>query len=152
MKLFQKVHCTAYMKAVKDGVYIQLYNADGTLCTANFVKEYKARAIAYKEDKEIKDLSEFDSSCVEKTYRKRVEAEFDGVVVGFTRVDVKGLIGTDWSDDPHAPDVGYCFKEITERPKVGVVYFRNNCKRYVLPEDMKIVDAADRIANGSDKE
>lgn len=150
VKLFTKVHCKAYMKKICDNVYIQFYNADGTFCYDKTITDYKAKAIAYGFDEEklgqieLADLSEFDGESVEKTYRKRTECEFDGFVVGYTRLDVKGRIGTDWESydygfgDIH--EYGHCFKNITDRPKVAVVYFKNNCKRYVLPEDMEEVE------------
>lgn len=150
MKLFEKVHCKAYMRKISDGVYIQLFNADGTFCDTNTVKDYNAKAIAYRlkineqthlnEEEEIADLSEFCCQTVEKTYRERTECEFDGFLVGFTTIKCAGLIGTDWVDDSYYPEYGYCFKETTYAPKVGVVYFKNNCKRYVLPEDMEIIE------------
>lgn len=145
IKLFNKVHCKAYMKKVHDTVRIQFFNPDGSFCYDKFVTSYDAKAIAYKfdpeknEEVEIADLSGFEADCVEKTYREREEKEFDGFVVGYTRIKVKGLIGTDWIDEPYHKECGYCFKEITEYPKVAVVYFKNNCKRYVLIEDMEEV-------------
>lgn len=145
IKIFSKVHCKAYMKKICDNVHIQFYNADGTFCYDKVVTDYKAKAIAYgfDEDKweqtELADLSEFDGDSVEKTYRKRTECEFDGFVVGYTRIDVKGRIGTNWDDPECGSEYGFCFKMITERPKVAVVYFKNNMKRYVLPEDMEEV-------------
>lgn len=102
VKLFSKVHCKAYMKKISDNVHIQFYNADGTFCHDKTVTDYKAKAIAYGFDEEklgqieLADLSEFDGESVEKTYRKRTECEFDGVVVGYTTISVKGRIGTDW--------------------------------------------------------
>lgn len=137
MKLFTKVNCKAYLKDVKDGVYIQLYNSDGSLCNASTVTDINSSAYAYKEDEVIKDLSSFDGDCVEKVYRKRVEKEFTGFLVGITSVAVKGIIGTDWEEPPYCAPYGYCFKEIKETEKVGVVYFRNNAKRYVLLADME---------------
>lgn len=146
MKLFDRVHCRGYMKVVKDGVRIQLYNSDGSLCSENTVTDFQAKAIAYKtvyDDKgvpyesELADLSDFDGQSVEKTYRERIEDSFNGVLVGITRVKVKGIIGTDWNDNHYGSEFGFCFKEITEKPKVGVVYFKNNCKRYVLLDDIE---------------
>lgn len=145
VKLFKKVHCKAYMARVCDTVHIQFYNADGTFCYDKTVTDYKAKAIAYKfnkdkwENEEIKDLSAFDGDSVEKIYRERKECEFDGFVVGYTRLDVKGRIGTNWDDPEYGTEYGFCFKMITERPKVAVVYFKNNMKRYVLLEDMEEV-------------
>lgn len=145
VKLFTKVHCKAYLAKANDTVRIQLFNADGTFCNDKVVSDYKCKAIAYKfdpkklEDVEIKDLSEFDGDSVKKIYRERKECEFDGVVVGYTIINVKGIIGTTWESDGYYIEYGHCFKEITERAKVAVVYFQNNCKRYVLPEDMEEV-------------
>ena len=146
MKLFDRVHCRGYMKVVKDGVRIQLYNSDGSFCSENTVTDLQAKAIAYKtvyDDKgvpyesELEDLSEFCGQSVDKTYRERVEDSFNGVLVGITRVKVKGIIGTDWNDNHYGSEFGFCFREITENPKVGVVYFKNNCKRYVLLDDIE---------------
>ena len=145
-KLFSIVHCKAYLKQKKDTVRIQMYNPDGTFCDRKFVKDYDCKAIAYKfdpeknEEIEIADLSEFDGSSVEKTYRERVEEEFDGVVVGYTKIKCKGLIGTDWHSDEYRPDFGFCFKETTEEQRVGVVYFKNLCRRYVPIDDMEEID------------
>lgn len=145
-KLFSRVRCKAYMKRIYDTVRIQFFYADGTFCYDKYITDYDGKAIAYKADPnssgeiEIADLSEFDGSSVKKTYHERTEAEFDGVVVGYTHITATAYIGTDWFDSLHGEDYGFCFKKIDEYPKVGVVYFRNNCKRYVLPEDMEIVE------------
>lgn len=143
MKLFKEVRCKAYLKKAHDTVRIQLYNKDGSFCYDKYVTDYEAKAIAYKfdpeknEEVEIADLSEFCGESVKKTYRERVEEEFTGVVVGYTRIKMTGWIGTDWSDNPYEQEHGFCFKTISEYPKVAVVYFKNNCKRYVLLEDME---------------
>lgn len=146
IKLFAKVHCKGYMAKIRDTVRIQLYDSNGReVRNADTVNDYNSKAIAYRYDEdrneevEIADLSEFDGSSVEKTYRKRTECEFDGVVVGYTTISVKGRIGTDWNSG-YGEEYGFCFKVITDRPKVAVVYFKNNCKRYVLPEDMEEVN------------
>lgn len=149
MKLFKKVHCKAYLKKIKDGVYIQFFNPDGTYYDDRFVYDYDIKAIAYRTkfdekglncDEEIADLSEFDGSSVEKIYRTRIEHEFDGFVVGYTKVDTKGRIGTDWDSGEYCREHGHCWKEITERSKVAIVYFKNNCKRYVLLDDLEFID------------
>mgnify|MGYP003316348516 CR=1 FL=1 len=153
MKLFERVHCKGYLKKVNDGVHIQIFNPDGTFCDAKTVDSADYKAIAYKEGVkpnglsdpiEIKDLSEWDGDSVEKIYRERTEEEFDGFLVGVTRVKVSGRIGTDWECVNYGfgdiREYGHCFKTIDEYPKVGVVYFKNNCKRYVLMEDMEIIE------------
>lgn len=144
VKLFTKVHCKAYMANADDTVHIVMYKENGEPVTAKWANQ-NATAYAVKlnedtgEDMVIKDLSEFDGDGVEKVYRERIECEFDGFLVGYRRLNVKGTIGTDWyEDDYHS--YGYCFRNITDRPKVAVVYFKNNCKRFVLPEDMEGVN------------
>ena len=149
IKLFAKVHCKGYMAKIRDTVHIQLYDSSGReVRNADTVNDYNSKAIAYRYDEDrneevqIADLSEFDGGSVEKTYYERTEAEFDGVLVGYMRLNVKSLIGTDWYEDEHR-SYGYCFKKVTEKPKVGVVYFRNNSKRYVLVEDLEEIREED---------
>lgn len=145
VKLFTKVHCKAYLANANDTVHITFYEGNGYPIFDKSVKSTSVKAYAVKlnedtgEDVVIKDLSEFDGDGVEKIYRKRVECEFDGFLVGYRRLNVKGIIGTDWYEEDYG-SYGYCFKRITDRPKVGVVYFKNNCKRFVLPEDMEEVE------------
>lgn len=149
VKLFTKVHCKAYLAKAYDTVRIQLFNADGSFCGQKYVEDYGCKAIAYRfdseknEEIEIKDLSEFDGDSAEKIYRERKECEFDGFVVGYTIINAKGRIGTVWDSIDYGDvyrEYGHCFKTITDRPKVAVVYFKNNIKRYVLPEDMEVVE------------
>lgn len=141
-KIFQKVHCKAYLKRIYDGVHIQFFNPDGTYCYDRTVTDYKVRAVAYRpsddssREEEIADLSEFCGESVLKTYRERTECEFDGFLVGFTRIIATARIGTDWCDPLYGEEYGYCFKNVEDFPKVGVVYFKNNAKRYVLEEDI----------------
>ena len=139
--LFSRVRCRAYLKAAKDGIRMEMYDQHGnpTERLPNAKRIVALRWDASKSEKvELMDLSECDGTGVKKVYRKRVEAEFMGVVAGYKHIDVAGTIGTDWQDTPYSDGYAYFFKNITERPKVGVVYFKNNCKRYVLPEDMEV--------------
>lgn len=145
-RIFIKVRCRAYMKKVKDGVCIVMYNPDGTVCTERYMRSYHGKAVAIRtdyekmQDVEIADLSEFCGESVEKVYRERTEETFTGFVVGYTTLKCKGTIGTDWIDSPYGGDFGFCFKYTTWQPEVAVVYFKNNCKRYVLPEDIEIIE------------
>lgn len=134
MKIFTKVHCKAYMKKISDGVHIQIYNKKGELAQSH--REWDT-ATAYKDDTEIADLSGWCGESVEKEYRERVEKSFNGFLVGYTHIKVKGLIGTDLNYDFRGVEHLMLFKEITEKPKVAVVFFKNNCKRYVLLEDLE---------------
>lgn len=137
IEIFKKVRCKAYLKKVNDGVHIRLFNPDGTDCGTTTVNDPSYKAIAYVGDKYIKDLSEWDGDGITKVYRERIEHEFDGFIVGVTRICTKGYIGTDWSDNPYQKEYGYCYKIENERPEVAIVYFRNNCKRYVLLSDIE---------------
>ena len=162
MKIFERVHCKAYLEKKSDGVALH--------CTEHIETDYgigkriednPATGWRWDEDQDIrvvaiqtvyengrwttktlKDLSDFDGNCVEKTYRQRVEKEFDGFLVGVTQIVTTGLIGTNSSDECENGDVNtfiHLFKE-HHYEKVGVVYFKNNCKRYVLMEDMEIIE------------
>lgn len=148
MKLFVKVKCHAYLRKAHDGIKITIYNPDGTLYNGTTVPDSSYKAVVegkYDFDKgdynTLADLSEWDGSGYEKTYRERVEEEFTGVVVGVTEVNVKGQIGTDWECDQFGREYGHCYKQITDRQKVAVVYFKNNVKRYVPLEDLEIIEA-----------
>jgi hypothetical protein len=144
-KLFTMVKCKAYLKKAHDGVFIEFEDKYGIPIMNKTVDSPDAKAFAWKLNPDtllhevIKDLGDWCGDSVEKTYRERIEEEFTGCVVGYTRINVKGRIGTDWECDSYCGEYGHCFKEITEYPKVAVVYFKNNVKRYVLPEDMEEV-------------
>lgn len=142
-KLFTMVKCRAYMKKVHDGVFIGFEDEFGTPITTKTVDSSDVKAYAWKLnpetliDEKFADLSEWCGQSVEKKYRERIEEEFTGCLVGITRIKVSGRIGTDWECHPYYGEYGHCFKTIDEYPKVAVVYFKNNCKRYVLPEDIE---------------
>lgn len=142
-KLFSRVKCKAYLKNETDGVHIVLCNPDGSLHDGTHVNSPDCQAFALRYDSEkgeevkIKDLSDFEGSSVKKVYRKRIEAEFTGVVVGYTRVKMSGIIGTNWEEPLYGAGYGYCYKEAVDVHEVAVVYFKNNCKRYVPLNDLE---------------
>lgn len=155
MKIFQKVHCVAYLKKYSDGVHLEcskVYEDDSFKMEQHvdgnsWSEPIKVIAVKdeYKDGKwtqtEITDLSNFEGESVEKEYRVRVEEEFDGFLVGITHITTNGRIGTDMSYrlynmDGDMAEVYHLTKE-TEQKKVGVVYFKNNAKRYVLLADMR---------------
>lgn len=156
MKIFQKVHCVAYLKKYSDGVHLECskmcevgssfkmeQHVDGNLWSEPI--NVIAVKDEYKDGKwtqtEIADLSNFEGESVEKQYRVRVEEEFDGFLVGITHITTNGRIGTDMSHRlcNMAGDMAevYHLTKETEQKKVGVVYFKNNAKRYVLLADMR---------------
>ena len=153
MKIFQKVHCMAYLKKHSDGVALSCYVVDrsGAFEMPAQGSSWKepikviATKTEYKDGKwtqeDIADLSEFEGESVDKQYRVRVEEEFDGFLVGMTNIVTTGQIGTDMTMHPYNMDGDleeiYHLTKTTNKEKVGVVYFKNNAKRYVLPEDMR---------------
>lgn len=144
-KLFTMVQCSAYLKKSNDDVHIIMYEPDGMPTEGKIMRSHDGKAVAIKydakkgEDVVIKDLSDFCGEGVKKVYRERCEENFKGVVVGYTHIKVAGIIGTDWTSGVYR-DHGYCFKQITDAPKVAVVYFKNNCKRYVLLNDLQPIN------------
>lgn len=142
IKLFSMVKCHGYMEEAKDGITINLYDENGAPCGA----ESAVTAVATRwgdgkrEREEFADLSEFSGQTVEKTYYKRKEEEFIGCLVGYKRIVATGMIGTGTYENFGQKDVNCCIKKPKWNPKVGVVYYKNNAKRYVLEEDMEVMD------------
>jgi len=144
--LFSRVKCRAYLREKKDGIHIEVRDGDGFPLFKDIVYEpLKAYAVRYNDPIHRKaeilaDLSGWCGESIKKTYRERTEAEFTGVVVGYKHIDRSGYIGTDWETPPYGREYGHFFKEIDDRPEVAVVYYRNNKKRFVLPEDMEVAE------------
>lgn len=151
MKIFQKVHCRAYLQKYSDGVFLDPIDENNMPLKGSAWKDPCASCKAYKneyvngkwETRELADLSDFEGNTVPKEYRRRIEEEFDGFLVGITQITVRGEIGTDSSDYVYnmEGDVDTVFHLTKKRyqKQVAVVYFKNNAKRYVPLEDMKIV-------------
>ena len=148
--IFKRVKCRAYLKKAVDDLYIRMYQSDGEFLMGGmkYVTSADAKAIAYRniykngryEEVEVADLSDWCGESVPKKYRERIEEDFTGFLVGYTRIKVEGRIGTDWESDPYQGEFGHCFSAVDEYPRVGVVFFKNNAKRYVYPEDMEYLD------------
>lgn len=144
IKLFSMVQCKGYMEKVKDGITINLYDENGAPCGAeSAVTAVATRWLGGKwEREEFADLSEFSGQTVEKTYFERREEEFVGCFVGYKRIVATGMIGTGTYENFGQEDRNCCFKKPKWNPKVGIVYYKNNAKRYVLVEDMEEVARA----------
>lgn len=156
MKIFIPVHCKAFLQKYHDGVRLEIWErkqyadfgyaderAKGNAWSNPVI--VKAIKSEYTKDgwkeHEIADLSDFEGNSVPKQYRQRVEDEFDGFLVGFTRIVVSGEIGTDTSSvvynmNGDLEEVFHLTKR-TNKEKVAVVYFKNNAKRYVPIDDME---------------
>ena len=156
IKLFSMVRCRGYMRKAHDGIRIQMYDKNDMLCY-NLTEAVKAVAErwnihAEEQFEELADLSDFCGESVVKTYYDRVDEEFVGCVVGYKKITVTGYIGTDTVYESCGygdyQDLRYCFKKPKDEVKVGVVFFKNNCKRYVLEEDMEEVARANPYEEG----
>ena len=151
MKIFKKVHCKAYLKKYSDGISLICFGDNGKSISGNsWVYPIKviANQCSYKNgkwvDKDIADLSSFEGETVDKQYRVRVEKEFDGFLVGITSIVTSGRIGTDTSNyiknmDGDMDEI-YHLVKYTNKEKVGVVYFKNNARRYVYLDDMEVIE------------
>lgn len=154
MRIFKKVHCKGYLKKIDDGISLscEVPTAFGYAPAQGHAWDHPIKVTAQKgyvregfwKTECIKDLSDFEDGYVEKTYRERVSEDFFGFLVGITHITTTGKIGTSYSEVPYDMDgrtreVYHLTKE-THQEKVGVVYFRNNAKRYVLLDDMEEVE------------
>lgn len=151
MKIFKKVHCKAYLKKQSDGIMLSCYKDynEFEFPLSGVAWEEPVKVIAHQniyqngewKDVVLADLSDFEGSTVEKIYRTRVEEEFDGFLVGITQIVTNGRIGTDMDMVPYniAGDLKelYHLVKYTHKEKVGVVYFKNNARRYVLIDDIE---------------
>lgn len=139
MKFGSKVHCRSYLQKDSDGIHIEAWDGDEPVLTKT-VNSASIKAYACGRDKRIRELDEWQGDGVEKTYRRKIDCEFDGIYVGTVTVKVKGIIGTDWTCEDYGyghTEYGYFFKHTTEVATCGVVYYQPNKKRYVPIEDME---------------
>lgn len=177
-KIFCKVKCNAYLKKESDGIRLECvkripYEFAGK---SDYLEE-PAQGNAWGMDEDIsvkavqaiytngeyesvllKDLSDFEGSSVLKTYYQRREEPFTGWLVGYTNIITSANIGTS-SSEAHFSDEMYGsadreWKHLTKDPhytKVGVVYFKNNSKRYVLPEDIEYIEEGKTNGSGDNE-
>ena len=168
MRIFQKVHCKAYLQKFYDGVFLETWKKtqvgsfgyceepeqgnkwDEPIIVKAVKQDYTSNGYKIHE---IADLSAFEGETVSKEYRRRVEEDFDGFLVGVTYIVTKGEIGTDmtmyqYNMSGDLREVFHLTKN-THKEKVGVVYFKNNAKRYVLIDDIeRREDGFDRQTGG----
>ena len=128
--LGQKVSCSAYYKKIHDGVHIRCYDKDGRFC--NEVDKAE-KACAYNSKGEEKELS-FEGDGVNKVLYELANKEFNGVIVGETRLLVVEYLYTDIGYHYNGEEFRYISKQMQESCECYVVYYANNRKRYV-PKD-----------------
>lgn len=115
MKLFDKVMCKGFYKPVNYECWAPIDKSTISDCSTNLILDY---IFNHGNDKEYID-------CIEKTYYKRVQQKFTGVIVGFKDLVIKCY--TDYS---------YINKIPKETIKCAVVYYGNNKKHFVSVDDI----------------
>lgn len=139
MKFGNRVHCKSYLLKDSDGIYIEAWDGDTPVLTKT-VDSAHIKAYARNRKGRIRQLDDWCGDGIEKTYRQKVECEFDGIYVGTVTLKFKGMIGTDWACEDYGygqeREYGYFFKSTTEKVKCGIVYYQPNKKRYVPIEDI----------------
>lgn len=158
IKLGTYVKCSAYLKAVKDGVFIERvlkgqkwcgYTAAGEHYVLHD-KDYNTSLMPWPEDFDpfvmpypVNDIPrELLSPCegaddVEKTYYKTVEKDFKGYVVAVKDIVVDGYLGVDCSSDPYGGEHYFIFKRPKTVVKCAIVYYALGKKRLVPLENIK---------------
>ena len=117
--MFKKVICTGYLKKVHDGVCIYK-DANDNWC---YSSAENGESIIPDED--------WGGPGIDKTYRKSINADFIGVVVGFSMIDVTGNLYMDSNYDSYGRDYDVVCKHITKQVKCAKVYYGCNRSRYV---------------------
>lgn len=162
LKLGTYVKCSAYLKAVKDGVFIERvekgqkwcgYTAKGE-CYIPHGADWNNSLMPMPEDFDpfvmsfsVTDIpQEFRSPCegaddVEKTYYKTVEKDFKGYVVAVKDIVVDGYLGVDCSYDPYRGDHYFIFKRPKTTIKCALVYYALGKKRLVPLENIEDLGA-----------
>lgn len=126
---FRKVKCHSYLKKIKDGRHlIPKVDSKGAIVSVDY----------FGEGDDVPDKCE----CVGeyeflKTYYKREEMDFEGVLVGTKTIITDGWLFADVAYDPFANDYIYVSKAPNTKIVCGVVYYQNNRKRYVPLVDIE---------------
>ena len=163
LKLGTYVKCSAYLKAVKDGVFIERvekgqrwngYTAKGE-CYIPHGADWNTSPMpmpdgfidpfttSWPTGEDIPQ--ELRSPCegaddVEKTYYEVIEKEFRGYVVAVKDIVVDGYLGVDCSYDPYCGDRYFIFKRPKTVVKCAIVYYALGKKRLVPLENIEDLD------------
>lgn len=127
--MFKVVECAGYMQKLHDGRYIAQEDGEYWLCDNNRPGE-KPGEIWQKK-------AEFDEE-LKKTYYRRKETAFAGVVIGMRMVTVSGVLYVDFADTPDGREIPYIQKEAKEQTKCAVVAYGMNKTRLVPLADITI--------------
>ena len=126
---FRKVKCHSYLKRVRDGRMLDVSrDRDGSISGVRYM------GIGDDIPDECKCEGAYEFL---KTYYKKVEAEFDGVLVGTTTVTMDAYLYGDTGCEPWGSECLYIGKSPNTILVCGVVYYQNNRKRYVPLVDIE---------------
>lgn len=158
IKLGKYVRCSAYLKAVKDGVFIERVEKGQNWCGYIAKEEcyiphgadWNNSLMPWSEDFDpftmsypVKDIpQELLSPCegagdVEKTYYKTVEKDFKGYVVAVKNVVVDGYLGVDCAYDYVGGEHYFIFKMPKTTIKCAIVYYALGKQRLVPLENIE---------------
>ena len=165
IKLGKYVQCSAYLKPVKDGVFIERVEKGQNWCGYTAKEEcyiphgkdwnnslmplpdgFDPLTPEYYMTRDIPQ--ELRSPCegaadVEKTYYKTVEKSFRGYIVAVKDIVVDGYLGVDCSSDPYSGDHYFIFKLPKTTIKCAVVYYALGKQRLVPLENIEEIKEAD---------
>ena len=159
IKLGKYVQCSAYLKAIKDGVFIERvekgqnwcgYTAKGE-CYVPHGVDWNNSLMPWSEDfdplspdfytaqmipEEL--LSPCDgSNDVEKAYYKTVKKDFKGYVVAVKDIVVDGYLGVDSASVYNGEERYFIFKRPKTTVKCAIVYYALGKKRLVPLENIE---------------
>lgn len=159
IKLGDRVNCSAYLKAVKDGVFIERVEKGQRWCgyTAkeecyiphgadwnNSLMPWSGDFDPFTMPFSVKDIpQELLSPCdgsddVEKTYYKTIEKNFNGYVVAVKDVVVDGYLGVDSTSTYGGGGENYfIFKRPNTTIKCAIVYYALGKSRLVPITNIK---------------
>ena len=124
------VHCTSYLKTVRDGRCLETVRGDGEI--------EEVRYVGIGDD--IPDKCECEGSLeFLKTYYEKKQVEFDGVLVGTKKIVVDGYLYADTDYHPYVGEHIVVGKQANTTVLCGIVFFGNNQKRYVPMDDLEVI-------------
>lgn len=141
--VFQVVECRAYMKKIKDGRFIEKFEANETESGEAeyfYVDDNKPNGDGTTGWRKKVEYYDHDLEFL-KTYYQRTEKRFVGIVVGIKDVAVTAWLYVDerfgWNGDVCGEYVG---RDVEDVIKCAHVFYAPNKSRLVPLEDLEIIE------------
>lgn len=124
------VHCTSYLKPVRDGRCLDMVKDDkGNITEVYYIGN----------GNDVPDKCNCEGSLeFLKTYYEKRSAEFDGVLVGTKKIVVDGYLYADTKYQPYRGEYIGVGKQPNTTVMYGIVFFSNNQKRLVPMENLSV--------------